>query len=128
MLVVYLVMLLLLFLKSRISINFHVSGLKRVFLTIIGIPLTVISIATTLQIAVLGVQAFDITALQVLVSSWPLDGTYKQFIVNTPIVICLHAFITIFILSTINWIPKINLRRKASLPDISLEDDAEQHI
>jgi hypothetical protein len=91
-------------------------------LTIICIPLTVISIATTLQIAVLGLQAFDMTALQGLVSTWPLDGVYKQFIVNTPIVICVHALFTIFILSNINWIPKINLRRRESMPDITVEE------
>lgn len=126
-LIVYLLMLLLLFLKSRISVHFHLSWIKKVFLTLICIPMTIVSIATTLQIAVLWLQAFDMAALQSMVSSLPIQDIYKQFISNTPIVICVHAFLTIIILSNINWTPKMpafSFRKKQSEPmaDIVIED------
>lgn len=126
-LVVYLLMLLLFFLKSRISIHFHVWGLQKLFLTIICIPLTIVSIATTLQIAVLWLQAFDMIALQTMVASLPIQDIYKQFISYTPIIICIHAFITILVLSHINWTPKMpafsfKKKHSESVPDIVIED------
>lgn len=126
-LVVYLLMLLLFFLKSRISIHFHVGGLQKIFLTIVCIPLTIVSIATTLQIAVLWLQAFDMWALQTMVATLPIQDVYKNFISYTPIIICVHAIITIFVLSHINWIPKapsFSFKKKEteSLPDIVIED------
>lgn len=126
-LVIYLIMLLLLFLKSRISVHFHVWGLKKAFLTVLCIPMTIVSIATTLQIAVLGLQTFDMTALQSMTAMLPIQDIYKQFIANTPIVICIHAFLTILILSHINWTPKIpsfSFRRREpdTTSEIRIED------
>ena len=126
-LAVYLLMLLLFFLKSRISIHFHVGWLQKIFFTIVCIPLTIVSIATTLQIAVLWLQAFDMWALQTMVATLPIQDIYKQFISYTPIVICIHAIITILVLSHINWIPKapsfsFKKKESESLPDIVIED------
>ena len=126
-LVVYLLMLLLFFLKSRISIHFHVWWLQKLFLTVICIPMTIISIATTLQIAVLWLQAFDMSVLQTMVSTLPIQDIYKQFISYTPIVICIHAFLTILVLSHINWTPKtpsFSFKKKTPelLPDVIIED------
>lgn len=125
-LVVYLLALLLLFLKSRLSIHFHVSGIKKVLLTILGIPLTIISIATTLQVAVLWTQVFNAQSLQALVATLPLQDIYKQFIIATPVIICIHAIITILLLSNFNRIPSFSWfsfrKKSSSMPDISLEE------
>jgi hypothetical protein len=126
-LVVYLLLLLLLFLKSRISVHFHVGGVQKIFLTVLCIPLTIISIAITLQIAVLGLQAFDSSALQAMVGPLTMPAYYKQFILNTPIVICLHAFITVLVLSHINRTPKMpsfSFKKRVEQPitDITIED------
>jgi fumarate reductase subunit D len=52
-LILYLLLFLLLFAKSRLHIGFHLSGIKKIFMTILCIPMTVLSIALTLEIAVL---------------------------------------------------------------------------
>lgn len=117
-LVVYLLLLLLLFLKSRISIHFHVGWVQKMLLTILCIPMTITSIAITLQIAVLWLQTFDFAALQLLVNPLQIQDYYKVFILNTPIVICIHAIVTVLILSHINWTPK--------LPSFSLKKSSPQ--
>ena len=85
-------------------------------MTILCIPMTVLSIALTLEIAVLGLQAFDILALQKLASSMPIAPLYQQFVSNTPIIICIHALIAILMLADVNRIPK----KKSFVPDITL--------
>jgi hypothetical protein len=68
------------------------------------------------------------SALQTMVSTLPIQDIYKQYVSMTPIIICIHAFVTILILSNINWIPKapsFSFRRKSSVessPDIVIED------
>lgn len=115
-LVVYLLLFLLIFAKSRIYIWFNLSGLKKVLMTILCIPMTVVSIALTLEIAVLGLQAFDVIALEKLASSMPVASIYQQFVAHTPLIICVHTLIAVFMLADINRIPK----RKTFVPDITL--------
>jgi hypothetical protein len=117
-LVVYLLLFLLLFAKSRLHIWFHLSGPKKLLMTILCIPMTVLSIALTLEIAVLGLQAFDMVALQKLASSMPVSPIYQQFVQYTPIIICVHALLAVLMLADINRIPK----RKSFVPDVRLEE------
>lgn len=82
-------------------------------MTIIAIPMTIVSIFLTLQIAVLGLQAFDLIALRALVDTLPLPPLYKTGIAHTPVIITLHALITVLMLSDISF--KI---KKSSIPQI----------
>ncbi len=102
-LVVYLLLLLLLFLKSRVSIHFHAKWVGRFFLTLLCIPLTIISIATTLWVAVVGQQAFDPVALQSLTAWLQIQEIYKIIILQTPSIIAIHVFITVLVLSNISF-------------------------
>lgn len=106
-LIVYLLLLLLLFLKSRVSIHFHVWWLQKFLLTMFCIPMTIVSITLTLQFAVLGLQAFDYNALQNLVWPLPIQDIYKQFVLQTPVIVTIHAFLTAIIVSHINRTPKM---------------------
>jgi hypothetical protein len=86
-------------------------------MTILCIPMTVLSIALTLEIAVLWLQAFDLVALQKLASSMPVSPIYQQFVAYTPIIICIHALLAVLMLADINRIPK----RKSFVPDVTLD-------
>lgn len=116
-LVVYLLMLILIFVKSRIHIGMNLSGPAKVAMLVLAIPMTIVSIMITLEIAVLWIKAFDMVALQVLASSMPVSSFYKQFVMYTPVIISIHAFITVLMLSDISLLPK-----KGSSPHISIDD------
>lgn len=116
-LVVYLIMLILIFVKSRIHIGMNLSGPAKVAMLVLAIPMTIVSIMITLEIAVLWLKAFDMVALQVLASSMPVSLFYKQFVIYTPVIISVHAFITVLMLSDISLMPK-----KGSSPHISIDD------
>jgi hypothetical protein len=100
-------LLLLLFLKSRVSIHFHVWWLQKFLLTILCIPMTIVSISLTLQFAVLWLQAFDYNALQALVWPLPIQDIYKQFVLQTPVIVTIHALLTAILISHINRTPKV---------------------
>ena len=116
-LVVYLIMLILIFVKSRIHIGMNLSWPAKVAMLVLAIPMTIVSIMITLEIAVLWLKAFDMVALQVLASSMPVSLFYKQFVIYTPVIISVHAFITVLMLSDISLMPK-----KGSSPHISIDD------
>lgn len=118
-LIVYLLMLVLVFAKSRINIDIQVSGVKRVIYFVLAVPMTILSILFTLEIAILWVSVFSIPELATIVSGMPIPSWYQQFLINTPVMICLHAFVTIFLLSTITLFPK---RGGISMPSISIEE------
>lgn len=101
-LVIYLLMLILIFVKSRLHVWFYLGGAQKIFVTILCIPMTIISILLTLEIAILGVQAFDVLALQSLASTMPISQIYKDFIINTPIIVAVHTFVTILMLSDLS--------------------------
>lgn len=105
-LVVYLLMLILIFVRSRIHIGMNLSGPAKIAMLILAIPMTILSIILTLEIAVLWLQAFDMIALKVLASSMPVAMVYKQFVMYTPVIIAIHAVITVLMLSNISFLPK----------------------
>ncbi len=117
-LVVYLLMLILIFVKSRIHIGLNLWGPAKILMLILAIPMTIISIMLTLEIAVLWINVFDMSALEVLASSMPVSMVYKQFVMYTPVIISIHAFITVLMLSDIS-LPK---RRSGGGSMITIED------
>ncbi|MEI7477573.1 MAG: hypothetical protein WCJ81_03500 [bacterium] len=104
-LVIYLLLLVVLFLKSRIDLDIPANGLKKIGMTVLSIPMTVVSIIVTLQIAILGIQAFDITALQHIVSTRPVTSIYKDAIVYTPVIMMVHVLIMVIMMLDIKWLP-----------------------
>jgi hypothetical protein len=124
-LVVYLLLLLLLFSRGRVSIHFHHKWLWRFLLTMLCIPLTIISIATTLSVAVLGQSAFDVAALQILAAWLQVHEIYKILITQMPAIISIHVFVTVLVLSNISFptkLPSFLIKKK---PEETFELDVE---
>jgi hypothetical protein len=124
-LVVYLLLLLLLFSRGRVSIHFHHKWLWRFLLTLLCIPLTIISIATTLSVAVLGQNAFDVAALQLLAAWLQVQEIYKILITQMPAIISIHVFVTVLVLSNISFptkLPSFLIKKK---PEETFELDVE---
>jgi hypothetical protein len=118
-LVVYILMLILIFVKSRLHIGFRLNSTTKILMTILCIPMTIVSIIVTLTVAVLGLQTFDPGALQTLLANAPLYGWLRTIVLNTPVIVFFHAVITVFMSSDL----KISLPKKSySMPDIHSED------
>jgi hypothetical protein len=118
-LVMYILMLILIFVKSRLHVGFHFTQSQRMLMTLLCIPMTIVSIIITLEIAVLGAKAFDPAALQTLLADVPVQGWLRWAALNTPVIVFFHALITILMSSDL----KFNLPKKTySMPDISIED------
>lgn len=116
-LVIYLLLLLLIFLKSNIRVSMHAMGLKRFFLTILFVPLTVSSIIMTLELAIIGADAFNMTNMTMTAQSFAANNPFVfGFIQMTPVRLFLHTLITIILISNIK-LPTI--RRKVSHDDLS---------
>lgn len=118
-LVVYLLLLVLIFAKSRIRIDVQFGGFKKIFFFVLVIPLTILSVLFTLEIAILGINIFNTTALTQTALTMPIPSLYQNFLINTPVMISLHAFLTILLLSDMHFFLP---RRKISLPDVSIEE------
>lgn len=118
-LVVYILMLILIFVKSRLHVGFRLNPTTKILMTILCIPMTIVSIIVTLTIAVIGLQTFDPGALQTLLANAPLYGWLRIMVLNTPVIIFFHAVITVFMSSDL----KISLPKKTySMPDIHIEE------
>lgn len=118
-LVVYLLLLVLIFAKSRIRIDVQFGGFKKILFFVLVVPLTILSVLFTLEIAILGINIFNTTALTQTALTMPIPSLYQNFLINTPVMISLHAFLTILLLSDMHFsLP----RRKISLPDVSIEE------
>lgn len=119
-LIIYFLMLILIFAKSRINVWVHFSGIKKIIFFVLAVPMTILSTLFTLEIAILGVVVFDVPALTQVVSQMPIPYAYQNFLINTPIFISVHALVTILLLSDLHLkLP----RRKISLPDVSIDDE-----
>lgn len=110
-LIIYLLLLLLIFLKSNIRVGMHASWLKRFILTILFVPLTVISIIMTLELAIIGADAFNMTNMTLVAQSFSANPFVFSFVQMTPVWLFLHTLITIIFISNIK-LPTI--RRSSS--------------
>jgi len=68
-------------------------------LQIIFVPLTVISMILTLQIAILGINGINITAISSIANTVANNPYIFQFVSLTPVWILLHGIVTILITS-----------------------------
>ena len=117
-LVIYLLLLLLIFLKSNIRVSMNASWMKRFFLTILFVPLTVTSIIMTLELAILGADAFNMTQMTITAQGFSENPFVFSFVQMTPVWLFLHTLITILLISQISF-PKF--RRRAMESDHGIE-------
>lgn len=102
-LLIYGLLLFVLFRHSKIEFHLPQEDVTQKILTVVMVPLTVISMVLALQIAILGIQIIDINALQefartLWVTSWFLYG----YIVLTPVWMFIHGLLTIWLTTSIS--------------------------
>jgi len=98
-LILYIILLIVIFRTSKIKIGLPSDEAVKKMLQIVFVPLTVISMILTLQIAVLGINGINITALSSIANTVANNPYMFQFVSFTPIRILLHGIITILITS-----------------------------
>lgn len=118
-LVFYLLLLLLIFLKSNIRVSMHAAGVKRFILTILFVPLTVVSIIMTLELAILGTNAFDMTQMAVIAQGFSANPFVYGFVQMTPVWLFVHTIVTILLISNIK-LPSLRRHSPESM-DMGIE-------
>lgn len=98
-LIIYIILLVIVFRTSKIKIGLPNDEAIRKMLQIVFVPLTVISMILTLQIAILGINGINVAAISSIASSVANNPYMFQFISFTPIRILIHGIATIIITS-----------------------------
>lgn len=112
-LILYAALLVLIFHKSKIYISLPMDDLTQKSLYLVFVPLTVLSIILTLQIAIIWPQAMNIQDLE-KIASWLAENKYLYgFLTMTPVRMLLHGIATIIITSEL----KINLKTDVDIPE-----------
>lgn len=105
-LILYVLLLLIIYHKSRINIDIPSDQIMQKSMYLFFVPLTVLSMCLTLEIIFLGTNILSQEFLLSTVNEFTNNIYLKQFIVNTPYWILIHAFATIIVTSEIKT--KIN--------------------
>ena len=100
-LVLYIALLLLIYHKSKIRISIPEDEIIKKALYLILVPLTVLSVILTLQIAIMWINVINISALQALAEWITKNPSLYMFITLTPVWILIHGLATILITSEI---------------------------
>lgn len=111
-LMLYIWLLIVIYLKSKIRIDLPSDSNKEKLLYVILIPMTVISIILTLQIALIGTKILDINHITTLTSNMQNNNYAYKFISLTPVRTFLHGIATILITSELN----ISFKSNSSSP------------
>ena len=98
-LILYIILLFVIFKKSKIRISLPDDEALKKMLQIIFVPLTVISMVLTLQIAILGMDGINITAISSIAATVANNPYIFQFVSLTPVWILLHGIVTVIITS-----------------------------
>ncbi len=98
-LILYAILLVIIYLKSKIAIQLPMDEAAQKGLYVLLVPMTVISIILTLQIAILGVKVIDVQHLQIISNEMTSWSPLQQFVLLTPVRIFLHGIATIIITS-----------------------------
>lgn len=96
---IYIILLVIIFRSSKIKIGLPNDEAMKKMLQIIFVPLTVISMILTLQIAVLWINGINIAGISSIAQSVANNPYMFQFINLTPVRILMHGIITIIITS-----------------------------
>ncbi len=98
-LILYIILLVVIYKTSKIRISLPSDEAIKKMLQIIFVPLTVISMVLTLQIAILGMNGINITTISSIAQAVANNPYMFQFVSLTPVRILLHGIITILITS-----------------------------
>jgi hypothetical protein len=98
-LILYIILLVLIFKTSKIKISLPDDEALKKMLQIIFVPLTVISMVLTLQIAILGINGINVSAISSIATAVANNPYMFQFVSLTPVRILLHGIVTILITS-----------------------------
>jgi len=98
-LILYVILLVIIFRTSKIRIVLPSDEAIKKMLQILFVPLTVISMVLTLQIAILWMNGININWISSIATVVANNKYMFQFVSLTPVRILLHGIITIFITS-----------------------------
>ena len=98
-LILYILLIVLVYKKSKIHISLPMDDASRKMTQIIFVPLTVISIILTLQIALMGMEVTNIQSLSWLSETISTNPYIIMYFSLTPVWILLHGIVTIFLTS-----------------------------
>lgn len=98
-LIMYILLLFVIFRTSKIRIELPEDEAIKKMLHLIFVPLTVISMVLTLQIAILGINGISVTTLSSIANTVANNPYMFQFVSLTPVWIFLHGILTILITS-----------------------------
>lgn len=100
-LILYLLLLFLMYQKSRIRITLPGDELLQKTFSLFLVPLTVISLILTLEIVILGMNSLNPSSLETLARGFTSNYYIINFIVLTPVWIFLHGLATVLITTEI---------------------------
>ncbi|MFA5748070.1 MAG: hypothetical protein WC872_03050 [Candidatus Absconditabacterales bacterium] len=108
-LIFYIILLVLIYKKSSINVKIPMDeGLKKI-LYILFVPMTVISVILTLQIAIMGIGVLNFEILQNFANNLTKNIYIYKFLTLTPVWILLHGIATILITSEMKMNIKTDL-------------------
>jgi len=108
-LILYLLLLFLMYQKSKIRITLPSDEILQKTFSLFLVPLTVISIILTLEIVVLGMNSLNPSSLEIL-ARWFTNNYYIiNFVVLTPVWVFLHWLATVLITSEIKMSIKTDI-------------------
>lgn len=108
-LIFYLLLLFLMYHKSKIRISFPTDEILKKTFSLFLVPLTVISIILTLEIVILGMNSLNPTNLELLARSFTNNMYIIKFVVFTPLWIFIHWLATVLITSEIKMSIKTDI-------------------
>jgi len=98
-LILYVVLLVIIYRTSKIRIVLPADEALKKMLQIIFVPLTVVSMVLTLQIAILGMNGINVSGISSIAIAVANNPYMFRFVSLTPVRILLHGIITILITS-----------------------------
>lgn len=108
-LILYLLLLFLMYQKSRIRITLPGDEILQKTFSLFLVPLTVISLILTLEIVVLGMNSLSPSSLETMARSFTNNYYIINFIVLTPVWILLHGLATVLITTEIKMSIKTDI-------------------
>ena len=111
-LILYVLLIVLVYKKSKIHISLPMDEASKKMTQIIFVPLTVISIALTLQVTLMGMDVTNIQSLSRLSASISTNPYIIMYFSLTPVWILLHGIVTIFLTS------ELKVSAETSLPPL----------
>ncbi|MDD3263113.1 MAG: hypothetical protein PHR61_04705 [Candidatus Absconditabacteria bacterium] len=108
-LILYLLLLFLMYQKSRIRITLPGDEILQKTFSLFLVPLTVISLILTLEIVILGMNSLSPSSLETMARSFTNNYYIINFIVLTPVWILLHGLATVLITTEIKMSIKTDI-------------------